>query len=99
MTIGARSGPGPESVRITLFRSSATAALGWKPVAGALGYLIAALGTTRFQWTTGTQVTDQTGGARTCYVVVAVLPPTSGGSPITGASEMLCALPHTGMDP
>ncbi len=93
---GVRSGASPDWFNIALLRGETQVTLRWYPVAGAAGYLVVPLGTSRVQSTVAAHAVDETGGVPTCYVVLAVSAP--GGTPtVSGVSEVVCALPRTGI--
>jgi len=87
---GFSTGVGPANFTVGLNQGT-VAGLSWDGLPGAGGYLVVPLGTQRLQnLGAGTQsATDNTGGALTCYGLVA----TSATGAAIGIDEVLCAWP------
>ncbi len=84
---GVSSSNGPRNLSIKLNQSN-VATLTWGAASGATGYAAVALGTSRVLPTSGLTVDDNTGGAATCYIVLAL-----GGQSVVGFSDIVCGLP------
>jgi hypothetical protein len=92
LVAGTSFGVGPNPIAIS-YSQPGVALVAWNPVPGAAGYFFLPLGSTRSQLlaTSTPFAFDTPGSALTCYAVA-----TSGGTSITGLSDIVCGLSFAG---